>query len=157
MPALQMDSVSVNCKWTVPGILKAGPLPCATISVLSSSFPAQSGSSITQAPPMGGQSFFKPSVLLCTLTWKGRPHEWTQRMKESNMDAVPLWLSHPSLHLELLSGVNGFNHCKNFPIPNCQILPVSSTCGYQWATCEIFLYELNKMLLKTIHKSNGMI
>lgn len=145
------------CKWTTPDILKAGPLSCAITFEFSSSLLAQSGSSITQIPPMGGQSFFRPSALLCTLTWKGRPQKRTQRMKESNTDAAPLWLSHPSLHLELLSGVNCFNHCKNFPIPNCQIQPVSSIYGYQWATCEFFLYELNKMLLKTIHKSNGMI
>lgn len=48
------------------------PLPCS-----SSSLPAQPESSITQVPPMGGQSF-SPSALLCALTWKGRPQERTQ-------------------------------------------------------------------------------
>lgn len=64
------------------------------------------------------------------------------RIKESNIDAVPLWLYHPSLHLVLLSGVNCFNHCRNFAIPNCQILPVSSIYGYQWATCKIFFARI---------------
>lgn len=113
------------CHWLLQTPAKAGPLPCVTTSMLSSS-PAQIGSSIIQLPLLGSLSF---SSALHHLEGDTTGVD----RKAKRIEVASLWLYQPSLHPDLLARVNYFIHHRNFPIPNCQILPPGWAIRALWA------------------------